>query len=105
MLKVNTDKILEDYNTLNDLYNQNLKGIESEARGFANMRGYDEEKTEQFVKYVLQMEGNGGLCAEDKAVLDTLSKYLIEVADDERALNVEELMGVDGVDNEVINQY
>ena len=87
MRKVNEEMLLADYDELIKKQDSAIARVEEEARAFAINRGYDEAKTEEFVKYVLGIE-NGGLSESDKAILATFEKYIV-IYDDEKVETVE----------------
>lgn len=75
MLKVNKEKILCDHAELVAKRETNLKEIERQATLYAIERGYDEDKTEQFVAFTKNLEGDG-LSDEDKVKLEILDAYV-----------------------------
>ena len=81
MLKVNEAKLLEDYKTLVDKQTQGYAASEVDARAFAAAHGYNEKKTEDFVKYVQEL-GKGGLSVMELHKLEHLSAYVEEVPDE-----------------------
>ena len=81
MLKVNEEKILADTKALVDKRNENLAKIEIDAKAYAVSHGYDEDKTEKFVKFTQELQGDG-LSVEDKAKLEILSSYIEEVEEE-----------------------
>lgn len=78
MLKVNEEKILADYNALQEKKNASLANIEAQVRSFAISLGYDEEKTKGLISYIQGQSGNG-LSEEDAAKLEILSVYIDEI--------------------------
>ena len=78
MQKVNEEKLLLDYAGLIVKREEHLAEIEADAREYATNHGYDEEKTEKFVAFTKELEGDG-LSAEDKAKLEILESYIEEV--------------------------
>lgn len=75
MLKVNEEKIIEDYKALQEKKTVNLANIEAQVRSFAFSLGYDEEKTKGLIDYVQKQNGNG-LSEQEAALLDFLSSYI-----------------------------
>ena len=96
MLKVNEEKLLLDHKALVDKRETNLAEIERQATLYAVERGYDEAKTEQFVAFTKELEGNG-LTAEENAKLELLSTYIEEVEEPAQE-EVAEATPVDGLD-------
>lgn len=82
MLKVNEEKIIEDYKALQEKKTVNLVNIETQVRSFAFSLGYDEEKTKGLIDYVQKQNGNG-LSEDDTALLAVLSSYIDEVEEKE----------------------
>lgn len=80
MQKVNVEKLLLDHAGLIVKREEHLAEIEKQATLYAIERGYDEAKTEQFVAFTKELEGDG-LSAEDKAKLEILESYIEEVED------------------------
>ena len=78
MLKVNEEKLLLDHAGLIAKREEHLAEIERQAQIYAIERGYDEEKTAQFIAFTKELEGDG-LSAEDKAKLELLESYIYEV--------------------------
>ena len=78
MLKVNEERLLHDREELVARREVNLAEIEADAREYAIARGYDEDKTERFVAFTKELEGNG-LSAEEKTKLEILESYIEEV--------------------------
>lgn len=78
MLKVNEEKILLDYNKLQEKKGENLANLGEQVRIFALSLGYDEEKTQGLISYVQNQNGNG-LSEKDNALLEILSSYIDEV--------------------------
>lgn len=78
MLKVNEEKIIEDYSVLVSKQERNLAAIEVDAKAYAVSHGYDEEKTAKFVAFTQDIQGNG-LSDKENAKLDILSAYIDEV--------------------------
>ena len=78
MLKVKEESLLFDHAELVGKRAEHLAEIERQARQYAIERGYDEDKTEQFVAFTKDLEGDG-LSAEEKAKLDLLASYIEEV--------------------------
>lgn len=81
MLKVNEEKILREYNDLLAKRKIARANIAAAAKSFAMNRGYGEEKTADFVAYVLDTE-NDGLSASESDKLEFLSDYIDEVPDE-----------------------
>lgn len=81
MLKVNEEKLFNDHAALVAKRESNLAEIEKQATAYAASRGYDEEKTAQFVAYTQELEGDG-LSAEEKAKLEILEAYIEEVEEE-----------------------
>lgn len=105
MLGVNSEKVLQDLKELADKRSQKLDEIEQAAREFAISRGYDEERTEKFVKFAQENEDNG-LSVAEKAKLDMLCEYVYEVAeqpDDSADESAEAIAEAENV--ETVNQY
>ena len=75
MLKVNEEKLLHDYEELVEKRENNFEDVEKQARLYAIERGYDEDKTEQFVAFTKNLEGDG-LSDEDKVKLEILDAYV-----------------------------
>ena len=80
MLKVNEEKLLHDHAELVAKREENLAEVEADAREYATAHSYSDEKTEKFVAFTKELEGDG-LSAEDKARLDILESYIEEVED------------------------
>lgn len=78
MLKVNEERLLFDHAELVGKRAEHLAEIEADAREYSASHGYDEEKTEKFVAFTKELEGDG-LSAEDKAKLELLESYIYEV--------------------------
>lgn len=94
MLKVDKEKILQDYCELVAEKDNNLSKIEADARAYALAHGYNEEKTQKFIAFVTQeIEGNG-LSAEESAKLEILSSYIDEVEE-----SIEEVVEREGYYN------
>lgn len=81
MKKVNEELLLADYEEILQKQDGKIACIEAEARAFADGRGYDEAKKEEFVKFVLSME-NDGLSADEKKLIEILGKYITEVKEE-----------------------
>lgn len=96
MLKVNEEQLLLDHKELVDKKEKNLAAIEKQATLYAIERGYDEEKTAQFVAFTKDLEGDG-LTLEETAKLELLSSYIEEVEDPAQE-EVAEATPVDGLD-------
>lgn len=79
MLKINESQILKDYNDLLEKQNIKFSEIEEDARGFASIRGYDEEKTKQLIDFIKTIE-NDGLTVEEKVKIHVLSEYIEDIA-------------------------
>lgn len=82
MLKVNEEKLLLDHKELVDKRETNLAAIEKQATLYAIERGYNEEKTAQFVAFTKELEGDG-LSVEEKAKLEILNSYIDVIEDTE----------------------
>lgn len=78
MKAVNTEKLLEDYEILAAEKAARLADIEQQALAFANARGYNAERAEEFIEFVKKTE-NDGLTEKEKALFDMLGKYVYEV--------------------------
>lgn len=90
MLKVNEEKILIDYNELQEKKNVNLANIEAKVRPFALSLGYDEEKTKGLIDYVQKQNGDG-LTEKDSVLLEILSFYVDEVEEPVEETEVEDV--------------
>lgn len=84
MLKINEEKILLDYNKLQEKKGENLANLEEQVRIFALSLGYDEKKMQGLISYVQNQNGNG-LSEKDNALLEILSSYIDEVVEDQQA--------------------
>lgn len=91
MKRVNEEKILNDYENLSLKKEQKNEEIKQIATQFANTRGYSEEKTNEFIKY-LQLSENDGLNEEEKKVFDILSNYIEEVTEADPEANNGEIV-------------
>ncbi len=80
MQKVNEEKLLHDHAELIGKRGEHLAEIEADAREYATNHGYDEEKTEKFIAFTKELEGDG-LSAEENAKLELLGSYIDEVED------------------------
>lgn len=80
MLKVNEGKLLFDHEQLVAKRETNLAEVEADARAYAEAHDYDEEKTEKFIAFTKELEGDG-LSSEEKAKLEILESYIEEVED------------------------
>lgn len=78
MLKINEDKFFADYLSLQQMKNANISNIAAQVRPFAASLGYDEEKTQGLIDYVLKQSGNG-LTEEESALLGFLKSYIDDV--------------------------
>lgn len=78
MLKVNEEKIIEDYSVLVSKQERNLAAIEVDAKAYAAAHGYDAEKTAKFVAFTQDIQGNG-LSDKENAKLEFLSSYIGEI--------------------------
>ena len=78
MFVANAEKIVADYEALIKRKASAIGEIESGAREFAELRGYDPSKTEAFVAYVKEIE-RGGLSDEESELFEFLSRYVDEV--------------------------
>lgn len=81
MLKVDIEKLLQDYLELVDKQKKGYEASEVDARAFAQAHGYNEKKTEEFVRYVQEL-GKGGLSVTELHKLEHLSAYIDEVPDE-----------------------
>lgn len=81
MLKVNDAKLLADYNELVDRQRRGYLDSEEKARAFAVSRNYDEKKTADFIKFVVETE-KGGLTVRELQKLEHLSAYVEEIPDE-----------------------
>lgn len=84
MLKVNSEKLLADYNALVDKQAQGYAASEIDAKAFAQAHGYNDKKTEEFVAFVKEL-GKGGLSVIELHKLEHLAEYVEEVADEEKS--------------------
>ena len=80
MQKVNEEKLLHDHAELVAKREENLAEVEADAREYAANHGYSEDKTEQFVAFTKELEGDG-LSTDEKAKLELLASYIEEVED------------------------
>lgn len=96
MLKVNEEKILLDYNELQEKRSKNLANLEAQVRNFALSLGYDEKKTQGLISYVQNQNGNG-LSEKDTALLEILSSYIDEVEEVVEQVPESEDVAVDGL--------
>lgn len=96
MLKVNEEKVLQDYCELVTKKDDNLGKIEVDARAYARAHGYDEEKTAKFVAFTQDIEGNG-LSEEDSAKLALLNAYIVNVEEIDEPIDDEAVAGVENV--------
>lgn len=78
MKAVNTEKLLRDFEDLEAKKEQRINEIQQAATAFAISRGYDVERTAEFVKYVCENEG-GGLNDAEKAKYFMLGAYIYDV--------------------------
>lgn len=78
MLKVNTEKILSEYNEILQKREIARQNIRAEAEAFAARRGYNTQQVEDFVAYVLDTE-NDGLTLDEVDLLEVLERYIVEV--------------------------
>lgn len=81
MFKVNDEKLIQDYIALVDKQEKGFAASAEDAKAFALAHGYNEKKTEEFVKYVQEL-GKGGLSVVELHKLEHLSAYIEEVPDD-----------------------
>lgn len=96
MLKVNKEKILNDYKELVEKKAQNLAAIEVDAKAYAAAHGYNEDKTAKFVAFTQEIQGNG-LSDDENATLVILSSYLKEVEEPVAEEEVAEATPVDAI--------
>ena len=89
MLMVNEEKLLAAYKELSDKQEKGYAASEADALAFAKAHGYDEQKTENFVKYVQEI-GKGGLSEKELHNLEILGSSIEEVPDEEKPV-VEEV--------------
>lgn len=78
MKAVNSEMLLQDYEILAAEQAARLAEIERQALSFANSRGYNAERAEEFIAFVKKTENNG-LTEQEKALFDVLGKYIYEV--------------------------
>lgn len=78
MLKVNEEKIIEDYSALVAKQEKGLSAVEADAKAYAVAHGYDDEKTAKFVAFTQEIQGSG-LSDKELAKLEVLSSYIDEV--------------------------
>lgn len=76
MLKVNEEKLLNDYNELVEKKDNSVAKIEADTKSFAATLGYDEIKTKDLVAFVIGKDN--GLTADENAKLELLSLYIDE---------------------------
>lgn len=79
MLRVNEDKVLQDYCELVTKRDDNLGKIEVDARAYALAHNYSDEKTQKFIAFVLQEIEDNGLSEDDAVKLNILSAYIKEI--------------------------
>ena len=77
-LKVNTEKLIVDYNALAEKQEKKLAEIELEARAYAAKRGFDEDKALETIDAFQALENNG-LSDEDAEKFNLLDEYIEEV--------------------------
>ena len=82
MLKVNTDKLIADYDALIEKQEKGYAASEADALAFAQAHGYNEKKTADFVKYIKELD-KGGLSVIELHKLDHLAPYIEEVPDED----------------------
>lgn len=80
MLKVNSEAMLNDYADLCAKREEKSAQVEAAAKDFAAARGYDEEKTAEFVAFVKRTEDDG-LTAAERATYVVLGGYIEDVAE------------------------
>ena len=103
MLQVNSEKLLQDYDNLCKKRSLNREQIEEAARVFAITRGYDEERTAAFVKYVQETEEDG-LSDSERAKIELLSEYVEDVTVEEEVAN-EAADSMEADNGEAVNPY
>ena len=103
MLRVNEDKVLQDYCELVSKKDDNLAKIEADARGYACAHGYDEEKTQKFIAFISNEIEGDGLSEDDAAKLDILSAYVNEVEEIDEPVDDEAIANKFAVANECNN--
>ena len=88
MLKVNSEKLLQDYEELCEKRSTAIDKIKAAAQAFAETRGYDENQTNDFISYVIDVE-ECGLTENETEMLEFLSRYVEEEDDYAEADNGE----------------
>lgn len=78
MLKVNEEKIIEDYSALVEKREKGLSAVEADAKAYAQAHGYDEEKTAKFIAFTQDIQGSG-LSDKELAKLEVLGAYIEEI--------------------------
>ena len=78
MLKVNEERLLCDHKELVEKKQRKLASVESDARAYAGQRGYDEDKTQQFIAFLQGIEGDG-LSTEEQFKLQLLASYIEDI--------------------------
>lgn len=89
MLRVNKEKVLQDYCELVTKKDNNLAKIETDARAYALAHGYSDEKTQKFIAFVAQEIEDNGLSEDDTVKLNILSEYIKEVKEVDEPVNDE----------------
>lgn len=78
MKTVMKEILLQDYNDLANKKALKLAEIEQEAKAFAVARGYDPQRTAEFIAFVQKTE-NDGLTDAERKEFEVLNRYVIEV--------------------------
>lgn len=98
MLKVNEEKILNDYNMLITKKESHAKMLKEQLKAFAvGTLGYSEEKTNELIAFAI--EKNNGLSADEADKLSFLTTYVEEIIIQEESESV-----VPFVETEYLNQ-
>ena len=78
MLRVNTERLLEDFASAYNAVIQAKQSNIDEIAKFAHERGYDEEKTKAFIDFVLNLDNNDKQ-SEEQTFVNIVGKYIYEV--------------------------
>lgn len=82
MLKVLDEKLLSDFRAIEEKRKAAREGIAVATRTFAQNLGYDEEHAAALVAFVQENNAPDGLTDAERAKMEILAEYVVEIADD-----------------------